>query len=119
MTYCKFSTNNWSCDLYVHRSGHGTFVTQIARSRIAGNIPKLPPLSEGIDAYWSATKVQSYFLDTAAREPIDLPHAGEGFVDATASECADRLESLRALGYNVPQCPIDALRKEAATGEGV
>lgn len=114
MSYCRFSSDNWSCDLYVYQSIHGGFVTQVAGNRITGDIPKLPPLSAGVDAYWSATKAQHQFLDTAVRKPIELPHAGAGFVDATANECADRLESLRALGYNVPQHAIDALREEAA-----
>ena len=44
---------------------------------------------------------------------IGLPEDGETFNDATAGDCADRLEYLRALGYQVPQYAIDALREEA------
>lgn len=47
-------------------------------------------------------------------EDITLPHAGESFVDDSPGECADRLETLAALGYYVPQYAIDALRDEQA-----
>lgn len=49
-------------------------------------------------------------------EYLDLrtigPEAGDSFNDGTPGECADRLESLRAKGFNVPQHAIDALREE-------
>jgi hypothetical protein len=47
--------------------------------------------------------------------PIGLPHDGESFLDGSPSDCADRLEGLRALGYTVPQYAIDELREEAAS----
>lgn len=52
-------------------------------------------------------------MDLIPLRDIGLPHDGESFNDDTASECADRLERLRALGYIIPQYAIDALRKEA------
>lgn len=51
-------------------------------------------------------------LDLTPLRPIGLPHDGESFNDDTASECADRLERLRALGYIIPQYAIDSLRAE-------
>lgn len=53
-------------------------------------------------------------LEAADRIPIGLDHDGETFRDDTAGECADRLTELKAMGYNVPQRAIDALREEAA-----
>jgi hypothetical protein len=41
-----------------------------------------------------------------------LPADGESFNDPTPTDCADRLEGLRAMGYRVPQYAIDALRSE-------
>ena len=37
----------------------------------------------------------------------------DAFSDPTPSDCADRLEGLRAKGYRVPQYAIDRLRREA------
>jgi hypothetical protein len=62
--------------------------------------------------YMAAHRAQMAFLDTCERAPIGLPHDGESFSDDDAESCADRLESLRSLGYNVPQYAIDTLRQE-------
>jgi len=45
------------------------------------------------------------------------PEAGRSYNDPTPGACADRLEELRAKGFNVPQRAIDALREEQADGE--
>lgn len=45
---------------------------------------------------------------------IDLPNAGKSFNDPTPGQCADRLEALRAEGFDVPQYAIDELREEDA-----
>ena len=117
MSYCRFSSDNWSCDIYCYEGGSG-FVTHVAGNRVLGDIPKTPALTkESIPDYMVAHKAQMAFFDTCERAPIGLPHDGESFDDDTAGECADRLESLRADGYNVPQYAIDALREEAANPE--
>jgi hypothetical protein len=113
VSYCRFSSDNFACDVYVYESVGGAFVTHVAGNRVLGEVPKLPrPTKENAAEYLAARRAQSKFLDTAKREPIDLPYAGQSLGDDTAAECADRLEQLRALGYNVPQYAIDALRHE-------
>ena len=62
---------------------------------------------------WWQTYVHGGSLKLIPMRKIGLPEDGETFNDATAEECADRLEYLRALGYRVPQYAIDALREEA------
>lgn len=114
MSYCRFSSDNWKCDIYCYEGGSG-FVTHVAGNRVVGDIPKTPPITkENMPAYMVAHRAQMAFLDTCKRAPIDLPHAGKSFDDPDAGSCADRLESLRAIGYHVPQYAIDTLREEAA-----
>jgi hypothetical protein len=62
-------------------------------------------------------KAVEAWLATGERKPIGLAHDGETLQEDDASSCADRLEYLRGLGYNVPQSAIDALRQEAAEAE--
>lgn len=141
MSYCRFSSDNWMCDVYCYEHCDGGFVTHVAgNKRIFRPIPDIPlhrmPRFRGeydrilrrviypsrwhsfaagcgfrIYAMWH--RLSMWSLDLIPSRNIGLPHDGEGFSDDTASECADRLESLRALGYNVPQYAIDALRDEA------
>jgi alkanesulfonate monooxygenase SsuD/methylene tetrahydromethanopterin reductase-like flavin-dependent oxidoreductase (luciferase family) len=52
-------------------------------------------------------------INAASLVSIGLPHDGESFLDGTPAQCADRLERLRAMGYNVPEYAINTLREES------
>ena len=114
MSYCRWSSDNYGCDVYVYASISRDWVTHVAGNRVVGDVPKLPKYSRDNDAWFEAHKKQTKFLSTAQRVPIGLPHDGRTFDDPSPGACADRLESLRALGYQVPQHAIDALREECA-----
>lgn len=114
MSYCRWSSDNWKSDVYVYEHVSGVWVTHVAGNRVVGDVPRVPrPTRENKDEWLAAHRVQMEFLETAARTDIDLPYAGESFDDGTPGECADRLEALRTLGYNVPQYAIDVLRDES------
>jgi hypothetical protein len=114
MAYCRFSSDNFQCDVYVYEGGGG-WTTHVAGNRPLGAIPARPaPTSDNFVEFVAAHRAQLEFLATCARAFITLPHAGESFLDDTPGACADRLLMLRALGYTVPQYAIDELRMEAA-----
>jgi hypothetical protein len=145
MSYCRFSSDNFMCDVYVYEDRYGGFTTHVAGNRYA--FPPLPSvpwewarifggtLSPGSRRvtypsttkrraaavyWWLVTKweaVRRLTLDRIPRRRIDLPHASKHFNDPTAAECADRLEDLRRLGYVVPQYAIDRLREEPTEPE--
>jgi hypothetical protein len=115
MSYCRWSSDDFQCDVYVYDGGGG-WTTHVAGNRPVGAVPPTPPKRN--DPAWpreflAAHQAQMAFLETCERVAITLPHAGESFHDDTPGECADRLEMLRALGYKVPQYAIDELRAEA------
>jgi hypothetical protein len=116
MSYCRFSSDDFHCDVYVYESCFGGFITLVAANRVVGDVPKIewPPLvgPVGPTLLHAQYMAQMDFMKTAKRAHIGLPHDGEEFVDETPGECIDRLESLRVIGYNVPQYAIDALREE-------
>ena len=85
MSYCRWSSNNYQCDVYVYESDLG-FQTYVAGNRVN----------------W----------DTHDRVFIDHPEAGQSYTDTTPGQCADRLEKLKSEGFKVPQYAIDELRKE-------
>lgn len=103
MAYCRFSSDDFRCDVYVYEDVTGGWTTHVAGNRRAESYTPMP---NDIDF------AQMEEWEKANLVPIKLPHAGETFNDATPGECADRLESLRALGYQVPQRAIDLLREE-------
>ena len=115
MSYCRWSSDDFQCDVYVYADVHGGWQTWVAASRRVYKEPLPPPAPmSDLKAWMLREKVMRALLDITSLAPIGLPHDGEGFHDDTPGECADRLESLRALGYNVPQYAIDALREEQA-----
>lgn len=117
MSYCRASSDDFRCDLYIYQS-FGGWVTHVSARR--NDLPDEaypPPLPWGKTkdehrAWYDRHQTVMAMINDAELVPIDLPHAGESFCDDTPGECADRAESLRALGYRVPQYAIDSLRAE-------
>lgn len=116
MSYCRFSSNDFQCDVYVYADVTGGFTTHVAGNRVVfgRELPEVVALNGEADAvrWYARHKQVMEMIDESKRESIDLPHAGGTFNDHDANECANRLESLRELGYRVPQYAIDALRQE-------
>lgn len=142
MSYCRFSSDNWRSDVYVYEHCDGGFVTHVAgNKRMFPPIPDIPlswmprfggeysmterrmiypsrwhslAASCGFRIYALWHRLSMWSLSVIPMKNIGLPHDGESFSDETPAECSDRLESLRAIGYHVPQYAIDTLRAEAA-----
>lgn len=143
MSYCRFSSMNWMCDVYVYESCYGGWTTHVASNRrIFPPIPDLsimrvPTFGRKYDmetrrssypsrlheiagraclSFWTFWhgRIHMGSLDLIPSRKIGLEHDGETFGDDSAGECADRLEWLRREGYNVPQYAIDVLRSEQA-----
>lgn len=150
MSYCRWSSDFFECDVYVYANVSGMWTTHVAGRRFKHKVPDelkaaYPPHSDPdwVDKYmqceaaveaWRQTfehdehEVNYLQKDGTTRpgvwrtpkdsEYLDLseigPEAGQTFDDACPGECADRLEQLKAVGFNVPQYAIDALREEQA-----
>ena len=116
MSYCRFSNNDYQCDVYCYASVSGGYVTHVASNRpiLDGTLPPPVPWEKGNDDAWFARhEAVMAWMEKAERKPIGLPYDGESFDDPAASDAADRLQMLKDAGYNVPQYAIDALREEA------
>ncbi len=142
MSYCRWSSMNWNCDVYVYESCNGGWTTHVAaRRRIFQPIPELPinwgtdlfggkwndeakdiiypskfrkTLSSGYYRFWAFwyKYLHNGTLRIIPFREIGLPHDGETFHDGTSLTCAKRLEYLRDVGYRVPQYAIEALLDE-------
>ena len=116
MSYCRWSTDDFMCDVYVYEDVGGGWTTHVAGRRLVYKAP-LPPhitrTAENAERYFERKQIVAKMRDEAELVPIGLPHDGESFNDPTAADCAKRLRELRDLGYNVPQHAIDALETES------
>jgi hypothetical protein len=116
MSYCRFSDEDFRCDVYVYESACGYETHVAARRRVLREDMLPPPLPDSASPEQQVARHMRVMeiVDSAEVQEIDLPEAGESFLHATPGECADNLERLRAAGFRVPQYAIAALRAEAA-----
>lgn len=114
MSYCRFSTDDFRCDLYCWESTDGTWDIAVAGSRLVGDVPKSPDFRDSPEVFMAAHAAQSAFIDSAEREDITLPHAGALFREPTLEAFRDRLLALRELGYYFPNYVLEDVAEEIA-----
>lgn len=114
MSYCRFSSDDYQCDVYVYGSDMG-YETHVAGNRLVYKqaLPDPIEIADDPDGWHARHQLVMDMVDDADRVRIDLEHAGKCFVDGSAGECAERLKGLKDLGYEVPQYVIDALVAES------
>lgn len=118
MSYCRWSSDDFQCDVYTYADVSGGYTTHVASNRPVIDRTTLPPLDGTTDAWLARHQVVMGLLADADRVDINGPHDGETFNDPTPADAADRLEDLRAAGYVVPEYAIADLRNEPATEGG-
>lgn len=106
MSYCRFSSDNHRCDLYVYDDVNGGWTIHVANKRLAPDT-HLPELQAPVEGHYDEWLAQSAARSAALRDaqfvPLTLPHAGETFHEETRRATLDRVRELRALGYHVPE----------------
>jgi len=117
MSYCRFSSDDWKCDICAYESDMG-YEIHVAARRIVGDVPTLPDPLAVSGQEWSAAYVaQLAFIKTARREQITLLHAGESFTCSDLGSFEARLRVLREIGYNVPDYVFEEIAQERAVEE--
>jgi hypothetical protein len=136
MSFCRWSSDNFQCDLYCYEDVSGGITTHVASNRVVGEIPEAPfelLMNEGstipeqvlnrmteanLKRYMEAHRRQMDFLETCKREPIGLPYDGQSFNDPDYESFLARLLHLRETGYHFPDYVLD-LVKEAIKEQNV
>jgi hypothetical protein len=114
MSYCRWSTDNFNCDLYVYEAEEG-YVIHIAAVRYAGDIPKVDwglLMADKREEFSAQMKAQHDFLDEAERVPIGLPFDGQALVADNLEQLEQFLFMLRETGYRFPDGVLEAVREE-------
>lgn len=113
MSYCRWSSDNWKCDLYCYESVHGGYYTHVAGNRIVGDVPEIDWRASPDDIA-VAYKVQREFMDNCKRRDIGLPHDCETFVDGDLESFKARLLMLREAGYSFSDLVLQEIDAEIA-----
>jgi len=106
MSYCRWSSDNWRCDLYCYEDVNGGITTHVACKSVS------------IDEWTKAHKKQMEFLHTAKSEKIGLSYDGETFNDPDYESFLKRLLHLREVGYNFPDWVIEEVEEDIKRQEG-
>lgn len=117
MSYCRYSSNNWNCDLYVWYDVDEYWVVMVASNRIVGDIPKcdLADLRDGkIEKFNADHEAQMAFVKDAQRQRIGGPFDGQRFQEHTLEDLKARLLELRAAGYRFPDYVLKDVEEEIA-----
>jgi hypothetical protein len=114
MSYCRWSTNSFGCDLYCYDDVAGGHTIHVASSRRVS----VPTVELKVGADNKPTNLTEY-MDEISRcvEKIGLPYDGTTLRCATREEFLDTLKELRRVGYRFPDTVIEAVQAEIDSGE--
>lgn len=121
MSYCRWSSDNWRCDLYCYEDVNGGWTTHVAGRRRVGEIPP-DRFDDFIDKkitaeeYAELHRIHMDAVGACEMVEINFPHAGETFNDATLEEFKERLLWLRSIGYQFPDYVLEVVDREIAEG---
>ena len=116
MSYCRWSSNDFQCDLYVYHGCNGVFYINIAGYRTVYKSPlpeRIAYSPENEKQFLERTKTMERLWEEADRVEIGLPFDGETFHEPDAESCANRVKQLISIGYRVPQGVVEALLEDA------
>ena len=125
MSYCRWSTEDFLCDLYIYEHYQGFWAIHVKARRRVYHKP-LPPEdprpfpengTRGQQRRWvRRLMARQRLVDRWPKhhKPIGGPHDGETFHEPTIAAAIARCESLRAAGYRFPDHVLEDLRDEAA-----
>lgn len=124
MSHCRWSTDDFGCDLYVYQAGQAWMV-HVASNRVIPAEPFPPPVdvdgdvdpSGWLEAWTERNRKVLTIVDRSARERIHGPYDGAMFAVDSPGEAADLVDFLAKEGYRVPGCVSAELRAEG-NGDG-
>lgn len=115
MSYCRWSSDNFNCDLYCYETENG-FETNIAACRWRTWVRIFHFLTdhrvkvEGIVIRWNRDNRWFWRIPhRITHKAIRLPCAGKHFTDETEEAMFNRIRNLVKIGYRVPK---DLLEEE-------
>lgn len=124
MSFCRWSSLDFRCDLYVWEGEFGVTVAVAAQrpqftTRLPSPLPPLPEQASDAEIHdWVQKRIARdrrlhKILDTTEFMPIGLSRDGEVYDDLTLDEAADLIDSLTDEGYVAPEGLANRLREYA------
>lgn len=125
MSYCRWSSDDFQCDLYCYEDCGGGFTTHVAARKRVIPADRLPPKLawpsnnstkeerlEWAEKYLARNEALMKVLDSLPHEPLGLPFDGQTFNDPDLESFRDRVKALVAAGYRVPADVVESIEEE-------
>ncbi len=118
MSYCRFSTDDFQCDLYIYECVTGQWMIHVAGRKVVykESLPESVKLDAASEESWKAWLERKKKVDEIRERSelvaIGLPYDGQTIAVDSPGECADAVEMLLALGYRAPKGIVGELRDE-------
>ncbi|WP_129141473.1 hypothetical protein [Modicisalibacter coralii] len=121
MSFCRFSSNDWRCDLYIYEGFDGVYMLHVAKNRVAGDVPRAKLTQESLKdgSFAEAHAKQMEYVSRAERVPIGLSADGETFHIHDAEELLAKMRELKAEGYRVPCFAFESVAEDAGIPTGI
>lgn len=121
MSYCRWSSMDFQCDVYCYEHVGGFVAVHVAKRRhdIEGvDLPEPVSIREdGAKAWLERYEIVRDLLAECELKEIGLEHDNTDFSFDTLDEAADFLEELKEMGYIVPNKAIRQMRECAKEDE--
>lgn len=117
MSLCRFSSDDYRCELYCYQQVHGGYMIHVASNRVIFNRdlpPKVPFDPDHLAEYTARENTVRAMVMSADRVPIGLPHDGKHIVCEDEASLLGNLIMLKHAGYRFPDGVIEVLRENAS-----
>lgn len=114
MSYCRWSSDNYNCDIYAYESCYGGYEIHIASSKYEGEIPKLDYnlLATDMVEFTKQRKAQLEYLKDCGTKELNLKYAGENLGAETLEEFENLMLELKEIGYDIPDYVFETIKLE-------
>lgn len=122
MSYCRFSSNDWQCDLYCYMT-EGGFMVHIASTRTVFK-EKLPaivklemdanglPTKDYTERLWHRHREVQRIKSESDSVPIGLPYDGQNFFADNIYDFKNTIKMLIDAGYRGTDTLLEAIEEE-------
>jgi hypothetical protein len=109
MAYCRWSTEDFECEVYAYQDIAGGFTIHLASNRRLGSGTP-PPSACDLTTEEFLTALDKWTTTNFA--PLELPQAGDTIRVATLGEFLAQMQQLRKIGYQFPDYVLEDIQAE-------
>ena len=116
MSYCRWSTDDFQCDIYAYADVSGGYTIHVAGMKRVIKEPLPPPvdMNKDIQAWCERDDKVMKIVQASELVPVGLPHDGADFYGLDLPKFLETMLMLRKEGYRFPDYALDEIRAEIA-----